>query len=434
MSYGTPRSESLPLSPWIPSKARPGQASAKTSPTFLGKDGHEYDLEALDDLHTRAIDEAENENHEQARMMFLETLDGYESLAGPCHYSTIKALSSFVSSCEILKSFDEANDRLRKSLYHHQMELGRQHKNTLESMARLGHFYMRQKRYGQSESNLMTAKFGLEDIFRLDPEASFIATKAINEDLMDIYEQQENFDRCEQEYLSAICKLEALQTTQKHYNKMIYDYKHSLAHVYRLMWDVHICPYPYRPPPLIKAETLLLDILEFSERSPGVTLLGVCAFDDLRLQYHSFDEDERLDALLNRAVNKINLIWDARSLLRDQPELLELELGIARSYAKLGNKETAEWWFLRFQAETEQSSGPNSTAVIRSLVHTARFYLDQNAWEDAERLLRDAQRRAENSEEVESETELEPMMTIKRRIAQCLADRVWEPCCRVCGI
>ncbi len=281
MSYGTPRSETTPLSPWTPSKARPEQALAKTSSTFLGKDGHEYDLEALDDLHTRAIDEAEHRNHEQARTMFLETLDGYESLAGPCHYSTIKALSSFVSSCEISKSFDEANDRLQKSLSDHQMELGRQHKNTLESMARLGHFYIKQKKYGQSEINLTTAKIGLEDTFRLDPEASFIATKAITEDLIGIYEQQGNLERCEEEYLSAISKLEALQTTQTRYSDMIYDYKHSLVHVYAQMEDgnAHISLYPPRPPPLIKAENLLLDILEFSERSPRDTLLGVCAFE-----------------------------------------------------------------------------------------------------------------------------------------------------------
>ena len=198
---------------------------------------------------------------------------------------------------------------------------------------------MRQNRYGQSESNLMTAKISLEETFRLDPEASFIATKDIFEDLIDFYEQQGNLERCEQEYLSAICKLEALQTKQKHYNNMLYDYKHVLAHVYRVMAEenVHIKLFPPRPPPLIKAETLLLDILEVSEKSPGVTLRDMCAFDDLRSQYHWFDEDEKLDALINRAVNKISLIVDGRfSWRRDRvkDKLLTLELGIAQSHAK----------------------------------------------------------------------------------------------------
>ncbi len=121
----------------------------------------------------------------------------------------------------------------------------------------------------------------------------------------------------------------------------------------------------------------------------------------------------------------------SRITVRDQ--LLKLELGIARSYAKLGNKEAAEWWFLHHQAETEQSSGPNSMQAIKSLVDAARFYLDQNAWEDAEPLLRDAQRRAENCESLESEMARGPEKSLKRRIAQCLADRVWEPCCTECG-
>ena len=398
---------------------RPEQASANASSTFSAKLGPEYDLEDLQRLIQRARDEAEGENHGQARMLFVEALDGYEALAGPCHYSTVEALSSFVSFCESQNSFDDAKDRMLKSLFHHEDELGR---------------------YGLSEINLTTAKIGLENTFRLDPEASLIATLTIDEDLIDIYEQQGDLERCERKYLSIISKLEALQSTLKPYNSKIFQYKHFLTYIYRnmcmLIVEQRVSIFPHRPPPLIKAEKLLLDVLESAERSPKVDEEVLCSLELLREHYHKLDEDEKLGFLLHRIANKISVVVNAKGALSPwtvQKKLLALEQGMARSYAKLGNREDAEWWFLRRQGQIEQSLGSDDYEAILNLVDTARFYLDQDAWEDAEPLLRDALRRAENSQAPELRTAKEPESSFKRRIAQCLADKIWEPGCPHCG-
>lgn len=395
-------------------------------------------MEGLHDLHIRAVDEAEKGNHGQARIMFLETLDGYESLAGPCHYSTIEALSSFAKFCKSGDSFDEAKDRMLKSFFNHHVELGGQHQKTLESTARLGHFYMRHKRYGESETHLTTAKIGLETIFRSDQEESFMATMEIDEDLIDIYQERGDYGRCEKAILSRLHKLQALQTTQKHYTNMVYATKHRLSRVYRDMWfrrdEIHV--FPYRPPPLIKAENLLLDVIKHSEKTSEVTHIMLCSFELLREQYDYFDEDERLSALLTQIGNKISGVVDAKGrMCHDQFGVLSgLELGMARSYARLGNREASEWWHLRLKDQVEEHSGPESWDAIRNLVHTARFYLDQHEWDEAEPLLRDAQRKAENNKELDSREEGTPERSVRERIARCLANQVWEPGCKECGV
>lgn len=425
---------------------RPEQALANASSTSLATIGHGYDLEALPDLLTRAEHEAKGENYEQARMLFVEALDGYESLAGPCHYSTVEALSSFVSFCESQNLFDDAKDRMVKSLLHHEEELGRQDLSTLESTARLGHFYMRQKQYGLSETNLTAAKIGFENAFRLDPEDCLIVTWEINEDLIKIHEQQGDLERCEREYFSKIREVEALQSTQQPFIDMVFEYKHSLTHIYQKMWKgrKRIYIHPNRPPPLMKAENLLLDILEFAERplnvNPNVLSSIWCSLEILREQYHSFDEDEKLGFLLHRIANKISGNVNAKDALSPravravQNKLLELELGMARSYIKLGNRKDAERWLLRRHGQIEQSLGSDSWEAISSLVGNARFYLDRDEWEAAEPLLRDALHRAENPQALESEGGSQPARSLKRRIAQCLEDHFWEPCCPGCGI
>ena len=419
-----------------PSLAEPEQAPANASTTLPAKIWHEYDLEGLHDLHTRAIKEAGEGNHEQARVMFLETLDGHEALAGPCHYLSIQVLSSFVQYCESRDLFDEAKNRMQISLSNHQAELGEQHQKTLESKARLGHYYMRREQYRDSEVNLTTAKIDLEDIFSSDSEACFRATQHINDDLINIYLEQRDYDRCERELLSILCKLEALHGTQKYYDDLISTYKDRLSHVYSEMPkfsgqdEVGFEVFPFRPPPLIKAEKVRLDIIEEEERRSEITEAGLCACELLRDQYHAFNEEEKLSVLLIRIENYISAAVGANASLNPpeaQEKLMKLELGMARSYEMLENKKAAEWWLLRRQAQIERDEGPDSVMAIWNLIHRACFHLRQDKWEDAEPLFCDAKRKIEDSHPGQ-------LSGTKRRIAECLKTRVWESCCLKCGI
>ena len=442
MSFGTPRSKPLSLAIRSPSLREPEQFPANASSMLPVKVWHEYDLEGLNDLHERAINEGEEGNDEQARIMFLETLGGYEALVGPCHYLSIQALSSFVQYCEFRDLFDEARNRMQISLSNHQTELGGKHQKTLESMARLGHFYMRRKQYGNSAVSLKTAKDGLENIFSSDPAACFRATQHINDDLIDIYLEQRDYDRCEGEFLSIICKLEALHGTQRHYDDLISTYKDRLSHVYSEMPrfsgqdEVGFEVFPFRPPPLIKAEKLRLDIIKEEERKSDITLHGLCAYEKLREQYHAFDEKEKLNVLLTRIENKISAAVGASTPLTPQTtqeKLIHLERGIAKSHKKLGNKKAAEWWLLRGQAQIERDEGLDSVMAIMNLIQTARFHLRQNEWEDAEPLFRDAKRKIENGHDFDAE-DSEELNDVKQRIAICLNTRVWMSGCPKCGI
>ena len=436
MSFGTPLSKPLSLALRSPSLLQPDQPLVNAPGKPPTKVWHEHDLEGLHDLHERANKEAEEGHHEQARIMFLETLEGYESLVGPCHHLTTQALSSFVQYCESRDLYDEAKDRMQKSLFNHQAELGEKHQRTLESMARLGKFYVRQMRSGDGEVHLMTAKSGLEEILSSDPEASFHATFDISTHLKCIYDARGDFERSEGELLSIIGKIEALSGTFRAYDVLIYGVKDDLCHLYRAMWenDRRTGVFPFRLPPLIKAEKLLLEILEAAEKSPLVRTLEPCAFEQLREQYHEFGEDEKLNALLTRVEGKIGASSGAAGPSEPgypREKLMKLELGVAQSHAKLGNNEAAERWHLRRLAQAELDTGPDGGEAIANLILTACFYMGENAWEEAEPLLRDAYRRAENNSEYKDDSS---PLSFKERISHCLETRTWEPVCGVCGL
>ena len=376
------------------------------------------DLEALRDLHTRAINTAEHD-HGRARMMFLDAMDGLESLVGATHCTTVEVLSSLVNFCLSHGFYNEANDRLQKSLADHEARFGDSHHLTLMSMARLGDFYSKREQRGDSEIMLVRAKHGLERLFWDDAEELLVNTLGICKNLAKLYQDQGEFEKSEQEYLLMIGRAEALQGP---YVSELLRLKHALVLLYRGGRRVASGSVE-KAVPLLRLEQLLLECIEACEYTSVPDSLDLEFLEYLRDQYDTQGENLKLQDLLVRIVYKVEAVEKVRAL-SEPSKLLQIKKGLARSNWKLGNCGVAEWWFLRLQPEIDTICGINSLEALANLVQTALFYLGQDKWDEAEPYFRDAQSRAEIM--------LEQDDPIKEKIARCLTTRIYKSECLGC--
>jgi glutaredoxin-related protein len=220
-----------------------------------------YSLDTLRDLRLRVIQLTNRGEHESARITFLEALDGLEALVGRSHLSTIETLSSFVEFYLSQDFYDEASDRLIKSLAKYQAHFAEDHLEILHSMARLGRFLKLREQYGNSEILLVRAKIGLEKLCSSDAEESFLNTNDIVKHLVDIFLRRGNFDQTEQEHLSLEYKLKALGEP---YQQHLWKLQNSLLHLYservvrssKAWHETEDKTFPNRSVPIQKSEQL----------------------------------------------------------------------------------------------------------------------------------------------------------------------------------
>ena len=137
---------------------------------------HGYTLDALRNLGLRAKSLTEGGEHYTAHVTYLEALDGLQALVGSTHPSTIEMLSSFVQFCLSQGYFEEAKDRMQKSLAEYESHFRERHLQTLHGMAGLEHYFKLVEKYGKAEILLIRAKIGLESVYRMDPEELYLNT------------------------------------------------------------------------------------------------------------------------------------------------------------------------------------------------------------------------------------------------------------------
>ena len=235
----------LPQSPIFTRRSCSGlpqdEPAVDTLASALGLEWHGHGLDELRDLHDRAVKFTENGEHEEARAAFVEALCDFEALVGPSHTDTIRALSSYVQFCIAQEDFDEAKNRLQKSLAHHQAQHGNNHQTTLQSMGRLGRFFKWRNQNGRSEIFLIQAKIGLESLYKSDAEELYLNTRDVASDLIDVFRMQGNLEGAEQEYLSLIPRLEALrgpqlEPLQRPYHARLTLLQHNLIQFYVSEW------------------------------------------------------------------------------------------------------------------------------------------------------------------------------------------------------
>ena len=431
----------LPQSPIFTRRSRSSlprdEPAVDTLASTLGLEWHGHGLDELRYLHDRAVTFTENGEHEEARAAFVEALCGFEALVGPSHTDTIRALSSYVQFCIAQEDFDEAKDRLQKSLAHHQAQHGNNHQTTLQSMGRLGRFFKWRNQHGRSEILLIKAKIGLESLYKSDAEELYLNTRDVASDLIEVFGMQGNLEGVEQEYLSLISKLEALrgpqlEPLQRPYHAHLTWLQRHLICLYVLRWTRGVGS-PRKDLPYQKVERWLLNSIETLQLSPKTAKDYWENYYLLLRQYFTSGEESKLKSLLESIEDKINLAGDAAwpysvptNRDRSHDRFFSLKQRMAISYMELRDHERAGLWFTRIQNEVEAHFGADSREAAFSIIRNALCYLRNGFWEGAKPLLQEAQRRAE--------TVLEPDNPIKGKIAKCLVDRQYESPCIICKI
>ncbi|KAK3168116.1 hypothetical protein OEA41_004562 [Lepraria neglecta] len=451
IAYGTPgmlSSQSAPQSPFVlpqsPIFTRRSRSSlprdepaVDTLASTLGLEWHGHGLDELRDLRDRAVGFTENGEHEEARAAFVEALCGFEALVGPSHTDTIRALSSYVEFCIAQEDFDEAKDRLQKSLAHHQAQHGNNHQTTLQSMGRLGRFFKWRNQYGRSEILLIKAKIGLESLYKSDAEELYQNTRDVASDLIEVFRMQGNLEGAEQEYLSLISRLEALrgpqlEPLQSPYHTHLTGLQRNLIYLYVLEWTRNVGS-PRKDLPYQKVERWLLNSIETLQLSPKTAKYYWENYYLLLRQYLISGEESKLKSLVELIEDKINLAGDAAwpypvPACRDRKfdSFFTVRECMALSYLRFGNGRRADWWLTRLQNEVEGYFGADSQEAIFSIVRRALFHLRRDHWEEAEPLFHEAQRRAGTGLELDDR--------IRAKVSKCLVDHQYESPCIFCKV
>ena len=202
--------------------------------TFGGSDDfrfewHDYDLNALRDLCGHAVKKREDGDIENVRIKFLKALNDFESLVESSHYASIYALFSFVQFCLFHDFYDEAEDKMKKFLTNHQIELDDNHEQILQSVANLDHFFFLRKKDESSEILLTKAKIGFYNLYKSNAKSVLLNTLKISENLIEIYRRHDEFTKIEQKLFHMIEMNQAAKNL--HESKIIF-YKHDLVHLY----------------------------------------------------------------------------------------------------------------------------------------------------------------------------------------------------------
>ena len=391
-------------------------------------------LDELRNLRQRAIEYEENGEHEEVRTAFVAVLRGFEDLVGPSHTDTIRTLSYYADFCIAQEDFDEAENQLQQSLAHHQAQHGNNHEKTLRSMARLGNFFRSRNQYGRSEILLMKAKIGLESLYKSDAEELYLKTCDVASDLLHTLLSEGNVEGVEQELLSLITKLEALQRPQLEHSQG--PYHAPLSKQRRRLISFYIVEGEsgrlYKTPRL-KIEQWLLDLIETCRLSVTTAAQYWENYSLLQQYYRQRDDDSKYRSVLATIEDKIKIAgyaaWPFPFLAYDGREcepFWQLKESLFYSYFMIEDYGRAEWWITNMQNEVEAHVGADSQEAVLNIIHVALRCLRAKVWERAEPLFHEALRRAE--------TVLQPDDPIREKIAKCLVDHEYESVCSICKI
>lgn len=281
---------------------------------------------ALIDLHQRAAKLAEENDHAQARVMFIEAIDGLEALMGLAHQSTLRALDSFIMFCVQKDFLDDAQQKMSECLTKHQEKWGNNDFRTLRIMYRLGALYRIRRRYGESEILLLRAKMGFESIYDADPERIVGNTRSIVCTLIGLFKLQEDFERAEQEFVSFITKIEALKGPYERWRNF---FKHNLVHLYfDNPWEDAARQSLLVPPvPLLRMERNILELAEHAEKTSELTIIELCTFRILGSHYSREGQAEKIGPYFER-IERLLEPRPGRRVAQDtttQNELLRLK-------------------------------------------------------------------------------------------------------------
>jgi hypothetical protein len=303
-------------------------------------------------------------------------------------------------------------------------------------MARLGNFFRFRAQNGQSEILLMKAKIGLESLYKSDAEELYLKTYDISSELAATLVSKGNVEGAEQEHLSLITKLEALQRPQLEHSQgpyhtpLIYQ-RRRLIRFYLMEWEYGCLR--TRVLRFLKIEQWLLDLIETCRLSVRTTV-GYWDNYSLLLNYYRYRGDNlKHRSLLATIEDKIKIAGDAAWPFpvlayddREYETFWQLKETLVCSYFMFESFERAGWWVTHMQNEVEAHFGADSQEAVLNMIRVALTHRRSKHEERAEPLFHEALRRAE--------TVLQPHDPIREKIAKCLVDHEHESVCSTCKI
>ena len=107
-------------------------------------------------------------------------------------------------------------------------------------------------------------------------------------------------------------------------------------------------------------------------------------------------------------------------------KLIELKKELASSFEKAGMHHRADWWYRYVEEVLEHFEGPDDNETLNNDIRHGLFNLNRESWLQADVYLLRAQEKASAMLNVDD--------PLRKRIADCLRDRVWVPGSKSYGI
>ncbi|EUC46281.1 hypothetical protein COCMIDRAFT_4662 [Bipolaris oryzae ATCC 44560] len=362
-------------------------------------------------------------NYSDAKLAFMEALEGLEALLGTVHKIPVHILLVFVDAAIKNKDFDGAMERLRKSYTHHQELLGDNDKKTWMSYSRLGLVYDAERKYGQALKTFSAARDGLRAASQMGVEDMFNLTFELNLKILCAYHHLGDLESAEEELCDLIPQAEGLGDA---YQTQSAYFKHQLAHIYNSHeWHPEEASLCNAAPPRKRIEKMLLEAIYDYAVTFDEGPYYLCSLEQLRTYYETTGEVHKLNCLITEKIEPIlSAIRPASDLCVEK--YLELMEGTIYSLLRLREYEKADSWlhWRQQQIENLDLKGTYSVEALCNLMMHAKTYLDRSMPQSAEPLLEKAQRIAEQI--------LPPGHAIHTTIAETIARKAWlrRTCCQ----
>ena len=326
----------------------------------------------------RARVATKEQRYSDAYLLYKEGLDGLEVSMGPTHISTLKAILSFARFCTKQNRVLEAEERIAKFVESHQRILGINHRQTIRLLISFGSCFYKRRLYDSAEKWITQAKRNVEEAHADNVEALFVSIVDITICLVIIYKQQHLYERAEHELLRLCARADALGSG---YRVQALEIKHQLAHLYmnmerNLRYTREHEPRLDAASPLVKAETMLREVVETIEREfISHCGLRICCYQNLITIYKTTQEDEKLKFALECcssffATLHAEMHLDGHHCFR---KAVVLKMHMSRAFARLQNHAQAERWCREAQHDLDMGCWVEGLDAFRNLTRSDLF-------------------------------------------------------------
>ncbi|KAI5458186.1 hypothetical protein BGZ63DRAFT_59621 [Mariannaea sp. PMI_226] len=298
-----------------------------------------------------------------AKPIFMDCLDGLETLLGPTHVQFVSALDTYVRAAVSHKDFDEAAARLHKSFDDHKEKLDPNDKKVWRCLVRLGKLYRARRltspalhMFRRARQGLLMASSNddLEDVYNCVAEVSL--------DILNTALAQGDVDEAEKEALALIKQAEELGEA---YQMEALLRKYNLILVYDQAIRQWNPSFSRERPKVNHFEKLLSEMIHFKTTDPDTVRLQVRSWDMLCRLYIFTYQGSKLEQLLSTLENMLS--GSSPGITKEDRYMYSKTLFYGFEYLMQYDK--VKLWLLRMQEGVERQSLEN-LFVMCHLAHS----------------------------------------------------------------